>query len=87
MTFQFNKWGTGDFVIEIAKCPNNRLKTSGGEFVPTENINAHHLDRRLRLGASDEESDHWFKSLFISYKCRRIIKLIDTQAEKWWRAG
>ena len=87
ITFQFNKWGTGDFVIEIAKCHNDVLKTSWGEFVSPERINAQHLDRRLRLGALNEGSDHWFKYSVFSSNFRRIIKLLDTQALKWWRAG
>ncbi|HKQ09265.1 MAG TPA: DUF4304 domain-containing protein, partial [Blastocatellia bacterium] len=60
VTFQFDKWG-GGFVVEIAACPPNGVHRPSGEQIPPTKIRAWDVARRLRLGASDEKSDHWFR--------------------------
>jgi len=87
LSFQFDKWGSGDFVVEIAKCPGDGFTTSWGEFIPPSKVNVPYLHPRLRLGAKGEDSDHWFKFRRLSAECAKIVQLIDTQAEQWWHAG
>ncbi|WP_409290449.1 DUF4304 domain-containing protein [Peribacillus sp. SCS-37] len=89
ITFQFNKWG-GSFVVELAVCPKNGTTMDWGEEVPPNKVNAHHMDRRYRLGAVSLGSDgKWF-----NYKnavtdedytkvAEDILKLLKTSDSSW----
>ncbi|MCL1696195.1 DUF4304 domain-containing protein [Lysinibacillus sp. BPa_S21] len=60
ITFQFNKWG-GSFVVELASCPKGGTTTYWGEKIPPNKVNAHHINKRFRLGAKSLEEDGiWF---------------------------
>lgn len=96
LTFQFDKWG-GGFVVNIAACPKEGTTTYWGETFGPDVVTAHHINYRLRLGATDEESDHWFrydKKGFGFLFSRRdpfeaaaleVLPYLDSQAENWWR--
>lgn len=63
LAFQFDRWG-GGFVVEIAACPLGGITTPWGEHIPPTKVRAGDVSpptRRLRLGASDSQSDHWFR--------------------------
>jgi hypothetical protein len=93
LTFQFDKWG-GGFVVEIASCPTDGVTMHWGEQIPPAKVTAHHVSRRLRLGASSDQSDHWFrydKRGFLSFgdpyerAAREVLRYLDSQAESYWR--
>ncbi|KZZ84321.1 DUF4304 domain-containing protein [Bacillus sp. SJS] len=89
ITFQFNKWG-GSFVIELATCSKEGTIIYGGEKIPPNKVNAHHMDERYRLGAiSSEDDGKWF-----DYKNARteedytnvtenVLKLLKTSDDSW----
>jgi len=84
LTFQFSTGG-GKFVIEIGSFP-----PSGYEWrfklVPAAEVRMSHLLRRLRLGAKDEDSDHWFNYDDGEYArvAESVVPFIRGQAEEWW---
>lgn len=93
LTFQFDKWG-GGFVAEIAVCPRSGALTGTGEHVPPERVTAHSVSHRLRLGASAEGRDHWFRYDGVLRRLskhrfdrasRQVLALLDGQAEPWWQ--
>jgi hypothetical protein len=93
LTFQFDKWG-GGFVVEIASCPLGGVTMSWGKHIASAKVTAHDVNRRLRLGASDEESDHWFRydrrglfSFSDPYEraALEVLPFLDSQAEPFWR--
>jgi hypothetical protein len=97
LTFQFDKYG-GGFVIEIAKYPHENFITYWGKKIPPDKLKAFDLDamKRHRLWCKDTKSkwasDYWFKYdkfniLGNVYEklAKKIIKLIDTQAELYWK--
>jgi hypothetical protein len=93
LTFQFDKWG-GGFVIEVASCPVEGVTMHWGEHIPPSKVTAQHVIHRLRLGASDAKSDHWFRydrrgllSFSDPYEraAREVLPLLDSQAETFWR--
>ena len=92
LTFQFDRHG-GGFVVELAVCPADGFTLSWGEHVPASQVTAHHLTKRLRLGAVGKETDHWFR-----YDRRRwfsrsnafercasdVLALLDSQGQTYW---
>src|SRR5258708_2075389 len=58
LTFQFSVGG-GQFVIEVGKFPPEGHELYD-KLIPAAEVKMMHLLRRLRLGAKDESSDHWF---------------------------
>ena len=93
LTFQFDKWG-GGFIVEIASCPVEGVTMHWGEHIPPTKVTAQHITHRLRLGASDAKSDHWFRydrrgllSFSDPYEraAREVLPLLDSQAETFWR--
>src|SRR5688572_17509493 len=60
LTFQFDKRG-GGFVVEIASCPIGGVMMHWGKHIPPAKVTAQHVSHRLRLGAPDPSSDHWFR--------------------------
>ncbi|ASS92519.1 DUF4304 domain-containing protein [Peribacillus simplex] len=60
ITFQFNRWG-GSFIVELATCPTEGVTMYWGEQIPPNKVTAHHIYKRLRLGAESEDEDGiWF---------------------------
>ena len=95
LTFQFDKWG-GSFVIEIAVCSPKGCTTHWGKFIPPTEIRAWDINQRLRLGATDGNSDgRWFKyakrglfSLGDPYEkaALEVLPFFD-EAESWWKTA
>ena len=93
LTFQFDKWG-GGFVVEIASCPREGVTMHWGEHIPPNKVTAQHVGRRQRLGASGDQTDHWFrfdKRGLLSFSdpyesaAREVLPYLDGQAETYWR--
>lgn len=93
VTFQFDKCG-GGFVVEIATCPSDGVTTHWGKQIAPGKVTAWDVTHRLRLGASDEGSDHWFRyekrGLFclgnrFERAALEVLPFLDGQAEEWWR--
>ncbi|MEE3953459.1 DUF4304 domain-containing protein [Peribacillus frigoritolerans] len=60
ITFQFNRWG-GSFIVEFATCPTEGVTMYWGEQIPPNKVTAHHINKRLRLGAESVDEDGiWF---------------------------
>lgn len=95
LTFQFDKYG-GGFVVELAVCPRAGVLLDTGEHITPEKVNAHSVNRRLRLGAAAEGQDHWFRydgllRRFTASRydkaAQRVLFLLDEQGEPWWRSA
>jgi hypothetical protein len=93
LTFQFDKWG-GGFVVEVASCSPEGVTMHWGEQIPPAKATAHDVTRRLRLGSSGEQADHWFRydRQGLSYlgdpyerAAREVLPHLDNQAERYWR--
>lgn len=89
LTFQFNKWG-GSFVVELATCPNEGTIMHWGEKIPPNQVNAHHINKRIRLGAKfAEEGGIWFDYEKASSEeeyikvAKRVLKLLKTFDTTW----
>ena len=76
------------FVVEIGACPPQGFK-SCGKLVPPDKVKVMHLYRRLRLGAKDEHSDHWFNFEKGNYAqvANAVVPLIRDQGEQWCKAA
>jgi hypothetical protein len=87
LTFQFSMGG-GQFVVEIGKFPSTGYELYG-KLIPAAEVKMSHLLRRLRLGASDEATDHWFH--FEEGNCDEvaasIIPYVRNQAVNWWSSA
>jgi len=60
LTFQFNRWG-GSFVVELTICPVEGITMHWGEVIKPNKVTAHHINKRVRLGAkSEDEEGIWF---------------------------
>jgi hypothetical protein len=60
ITFQYSRWG-GSFVVELAISPIEGVTLYWGEQIPPNKVNAHHINKRFRLGAKSENYDGiWF---------------------------
>jgi len=87
LTFQFDKWG-GGFVIEIARCPVDGVKTYSGKQVPPCKINAHdappNVRHRLQQRAGSG-TDSWFRYDDGDYgRCAKEALSKLSEAEAWW---
>lgn len=86
LTFQFDKYD-GGFVVEIAKCPPEGVRTSWGAEITPGKVNAHHINQRLRLGSAGPGSDHWFRydrGASTNQIAESVLPYLDAQAEPWW---
>ncbi|KAB2898137.1 MAG: DUF4304 domain-containing protein [Burkholderiaceae bacterium] len=87
LTVQLDKWGTGNFVVEIAKAPLGPVAMPWGETVPANKLTAHHFVVRHRLGAA-EAGDHWFQAqeflLDPVTSIGKLLELVDSQGALWW---
>lgn len=87
MTFQFNKWGTQKFVIELAVAPSGVFKTSWGEEIPSNKLTARDINNRLRLGAKSDQDDFWFQTDSnpeTGELLEMILNLLTTQGENYF---
>jgi hypothetical protein len=84
LTFQFSMGG-GQFVVEVGTFPPEGYKLYG-ELIPAADVKMRHLLRRLRLGAKDESSDHWFNYDSGDYPrvAQSVLRYIRGQAVDWW---
>lgn len=84
LTFQFCQWD-GQFVVEVGSFPANGIALAGKHIPPAE-VRMRHLLHRLRLGASDEDNDHWFVFDGGNYDevAATVIPYIRGQAIEWW---
>jgi hypothetical protein len=84
LTFQFSTGG-GEFVVEIGSFPVAGYELYG-KLIPTAEVKMRHLLRRLRLGAKDESSDHWFNYDNGEYAgvAAAVVPYICGQAIEWW---
>ncbi|WP_184549192.1 DUF4304 domain-containing protein [Mucilaginibacter sp. FT3.2] len=89
LTFQFSL-SSPKFVVEISNCSPKGIARSWGNPVKPSNCTAHDMHRRLRLGNSRNEGDHWFDfskdvlwGNIYQQKAKEIIELWQ-QAEVWW---
>lgn len=87
LTFQFSSGG-GHFVIEIGKFPAAGYELYG-KLIPPDEVKMMHLLRRLRLGAKDESSDHWFNYDGGDYPgvAESVVPYIRGQAVEWWSSA
>ena len=93
LTFQFDKWG-GGFVVEVASCSPEGVTMHWGDQIPPAKVTAQPVTRRLRLGSSGEQTDHWFRydrQGLLSFgdpfekAARELLPYLDSQAESYWR--
>lgn len=88
LTFQLDKWGSGDFIVEIAKAPLGPVCVPWGDPVPSSKLTAYDIATRLRLGAGDAGSDHWFKQTDLAADpagfSLGFFELVETQGNRWW---
>jgi hypothetical protein len=84
LTFQFSQWG-GRFVVEVGS-----FLASGhvlaGRVIPSGDVRMRHLLSRLRLGASNEHTDHWFDFDSGDYDtvAGSVVPYLRGQAVEWW---
>lgn len=99
LSFQFFSSG-GSFVVEIAKSDLRGTGAMGrGETISVSKLNAQFFGKRLRLGGEGPVDD-WFvfgpknhdppapaqAPSFYADIASKLVRLLDTQAEDWWRA-
>jgi hypothetical protein len=84
LTFQFSTGG-GEFVVEIGSFPSTGYELYG-KLIPAAEVKMRHILRRLRLGAKDESSDHWFNYDNGDYAAvaASVVPYIRGQAIEWW---
>lgn len=87
LTFQFATGG-GQFVIEVGRFPPQGYMLYG-KLIPAAQVKMGHLLRRLRLGARDEDSDHWFNYESGEYAriAESVVPYIRGQAADWWSSA
>ena len=86
LTFQFDKYGTGKFVIEIAVAPQGDFTTFWGKVIPAGRLTAHDLGTRLRLGTESTQADNWFEfSSNPDVVIDQILSLIESQSDEYYR--
>lgn len=90
LAIQFSRWG-GEFVVELARAPVEGLTLQSGKVIPPDKLRAYHVVSRLRLGAANTNSDHWFKfggaraPDDFDRVARQVLPLLETQGEAYWR--
>jgi Domain of unknown function (DUF4304) len=85
LTFQFSSGG-GEFVVEIGKFPPEGYELYG-QVIPSDEVKMMHLLGRMRLGAMDGASDHWFNYEGGNYGevAASVVPYLRGQALEWWR--
>jgi hypothetical protein len=85
LTIQFDKHGTGRFVIELGVAPHGDFETYYGKVIAPEKLTAHDLAERMRLGASSENQDRWFEiGANAKSTIDEILGLLDSQADEYF---
>jgi uncharacterized protein DUF4304 len=96
LSFQFHRSG-GSFVVELSFATPERGNVYIDQDDPPKKLRVGQTTRRLRLGASSENKDHWFsfeESDFLLFFRRQpnvrriaeqVARLLRSQAETWWR--
>jgi hypothetical protein len=90
LTFQFSRSG-GSFVVEAASWPADGVVLHAGQRIGPDEVKAHHLYPRLRLGSSPPEADdHSFDFESATYgesiyqiMAEEVLMCIP-QAERYW---
>ncbi len=97
LMFQFHSSG-GSFVVELATCSVDGVRTYWGKIVPHNKITVINVNERLRLG-SGGHGDHWFVFGKRSYEsgsetvapperyqevAEQVRSLIGTEGERYW---
>lgn len=87
ITFQLDRWGSGNYVVELAKVPPGPFHMPWGEEIAPQKLTAHHVIPRHRLGAGKGE-DHWFEGAALhqrpAQEVSRFFTLMETEGEAWW---
>jgi hypothetical protein len=84
LTFQFDKYGSGRFVIELAVAPRGEFTTYWGKVIPESKLTAHDLAERLRLGAADG-GDSWLSiGKDVLRSTDEILELLRTQGQRFF---
>lgn len=88
ITFQLDKWGSGNFVVELGKAPDGSFSMPWGECVPPNKLTAHHVNKRLRLGSTSSSDDYWFQYQDFAANAgkasTKMLALLDSQGARWW---
>jgi len=89
-TFQFDRKG-GGFIIEIAQCSLERIKTHWGKHIAPNKVRAWdvHPDQQLRLQPHPGSgTDSWFRFDFgdTDAVARSVLPFLE-QANVWFAAG
>lgn len=99
LTFQYFSSG-GSFVVELAACGIDGVTHSWGKHVPPNNVTAHDVGFRHRLGGS-RGGDHWFVFGKRNYEdghdrveakehydavASDVLERFNAEAETYWRA-
>ena len=88
LTFQLDKWGSGNFVAEIARAPLGPISVGWGDPIPSNKLTAHDVVVRMRLGATSAGSDYWFQHRSLASDPAKtsamFLELVDTQGARWW---
>ncbi|MBK8583493.1 MAG: hypothetical protein IPL86_17290 [Flavobacteriales bacterium] len=86
LTFPLDKWGTGNFVVEIARAPNEPFFVGWGDPIDPKKLTAHHIMRSVRLGASGY-GDCWFDARVLKADptgfSETFAALVDSQGDGW----
>lgn len=82
LTIQFDKHGTGKFVIELGVVQFGDFTTYFGKTIGPSKLTAHDLGERVRLGA-EPNGDHWFD--IATEPLEQIVSLLQNQADAYFR--
>ena len=84
LTIQFDKYGTGRFVIELASAPTGAFITYWGKEISESKLTAHDLSERFRLGSSLGK-DSWFSiDTDPNNTIEMVVKLLDSQGQAYF---
>jgi len=75
--FQFDKWGSGDFVIEIAVAPLGEYSPWNGKVIPENKLTVPYFNPRFRLGSKSVGTDNWYSLPKDLEKLRKDVASID----------
>lgn len=85
LTIQFDKYGTGRFVIELGVAPYGDFETYYGKVIAPGKLTAHDLGERMRLGAKSTGQGRWFEiKARPQSTIEEILGLIDSEADEYF---
>jgi hypothetical protein len=85
VTFQIDRHGLPKFVVEVGAHGPSPFNTPWGELIETSKLTVISLPtrHRLRLGAADIDSDHWFQiDDTIDRTMQSIGQILETQGQR-----